>query len=192
MGPSSSSSSTGKLPLRSAPLTSPPFDPLPHLKQIFERYTRMTGRPPLLPAWTFGLWLSTSFLTSYSSETVSSFLQGMQQRNCPVRVFHLDCFWMKQYEWLAGYVFLLPILTHHSTRCSFTFDPDNFPDPKKYIEEIKQKYGVKVCLWSVSLSTSPICSDFNPFLPSQPLHFPIVSYLRRRCQGRIFHQEERW
>ena len=55
----------------------------------------------LLPAWTFGLWLSTSFLTSYDEKTVSSFLQGMRERNCPVRVFHLDCFWMKQYEWSA-------------------------------------------------------------------------------------------
>ena len=53
----------------------------------------------LLPTWTFGLWLSTSFLTSYDEKTVSGFLQGMQDRNCPVRVFHLDCFWMKQYEW---------------------------------------------------------------------------------------------
>lgn len=83
--------------------------------QILEKYTRMTGRPAyvpssfpyiaaeilvsILPSWSFGLWLSTSFLTSYSSETVSGFLEGMKQRECPVRVFHLDCFWMKQYEW---------------------------------------------------------------------------------------------
>ena len=76
----------------------------------------------LLPAWTFGLWLSTSFLTSYDEKTVSGFLQGMQERACPVRVFHLDCFWMKQYEW-----------------CSFTFDPEHFPDPKAYLAEIKRK-----------------------------------------------------
>ncbi|PPR04952.1 hypothetical protein CVT24_010410 [Panaeolus cyanescens] len=95
--------------------------------EILERYTRMTGRPAILPAWTYGLWLSTSFLTSYSNETVSGFLQGMQERDCNVRVFHFDCFWMKQ--------------------CSFTFDPDNFPNPKEYIAEIKAKYGVKVCLW---------------------------------------------
>ena len=92
---------------------------------LIERHLR------LLPAWTFGLWLSTSFLTSYDEKTVSSFLQGMQERNCPVRVFHLDCFWMKQYEW-----------------CSFTFDPENFPDPKAYLSEIKRKYGVKICVWS--------------------------------------------
>ncbi|OJT14122.1 Alpha-xylosidase [Trametes pubescens] len=108
--------------------------------KILERYTRLTGRPALLPSWTFGLWLSTSFLTSYDEKTVSGFLQGMQTRNCPVRVFHLDCFWMKQYEW-----------------CSFTFDPDNFPDPKAYLSEIKQKYGVKICVW-----INPYISQLSP------------------------------
>ncbi|GJE86839.1 glycoside hydrolase family 31 protein [Phanerochaete sordida] len=108
--------------------------------EILERYTRMTGRPALLPAWTFGLWLSTSFLTSYDETTVSGFLQGMQERACPVRVFHLDCFWMKQYEW-----------------CSFTFDPEHFPDPGAYLAEIKRKYGVKICVW-----INPYISQLSP------------------------------
>ncbi|KAF9466415.1 glycosyl hydrolases family 31-domain-containing protein [Collybia nuda] len=108
--------------------------------EVLEKYTRITGRPAVLPSWTYGLWLSTSFLTSYSSTTVSSFLEGMKERDCQVRVFHLDCFWMKQYEW-----------------CSFTFDPDNFPDPKAYITEIKKKYGVKICLW-----INPYISQLSP------------------------------
>ncbi|KAF9009360.1 glycosyl hydrolases family 31-domain-containing protein [Cyathus striatus] len=99
--------------------------------EILERYTRMTGRPAILPSWTFGLWLSTSFLTSYSTATVSGFLQGMKERNCPVRVFHLDCFWMKQYEW-----------------CSFTFDAENFPDPKAY--------------WQRSRKINPYISQLSP------------------------------
>lgn len=33
-------------------------------------------------------------------------------------------------------------------RCSFTFDPENFPDPAHYLHEIKEKYNVKICLWS--------------------------------------------
>ncbi|EED84172.1 hypothetical protein POSPLDRAFT_107258 [Postia placenta Mad-698-R] len=113
--------------------------------EILERYTRMTGRPALLPSWTFGLWLSTSFLTSYDDKTVSSFLQGMQDRNCPVRVFHLDCFWMKQYEW-----------------CSFTFDPDNFPNPRGYLSDIKRKYDVKICVWS---------TDFGERIPHASVVF---------------------
>lgn len=104
----------------------------------------MTGLPALPPAWTFGLYLSTSFLTSYDQGTVSSFLKGMKDRDCPVRVFHLDCLyvlgiksretdccsWMKQFDW-----------------CSFTFDPEYFPDPKKYLAEIKKEYNVKICVW---------------------------------------------
>ncbi|KZP14563.1 glycoside hydrolase family 31 protein [Athelia psychrophila] len=115
--------------------------------EILEKYTRMTGRPALLPAWTFGLWLSTSFTTSYSAETVSGFLQGMQDRNCPVRVFHMDCFWMKQYEW-----------------CSFTFDPEMFPDPGAYIAEIKRKYGVKICLWMLRADTTLPFRAVNPYI----------------------------
>ncbi|KAF9228022.1 glycoside hydrolase family 31 protein [Gyrodon lividus] len=107
---------------------------------ILERYTRMTGRPALIPPWTFGLWLSTSFLTSYSAETVAGFLQGMQEHSCPVRVFHFDCFWMKQYEW-----------------CSVSFDPDNFPDPKAYLSEIKRKFNVKICVW-----INPYISQLSP------------------------------
>jgi alpha-glucosidase (family GH31 glycosyl hydrolase) len=62
-----------------------------HDVQALLNYVRMTGRPALPPAWTFGLYLSTSFTTSYDQDTVSSFLKGMRDRDCPVRVFHLDC-----------------------------------------------------------------------------------------------------
>lgn len=79
----------------------------------------------------------------------------MQDRDCNVRVFHLDCFWMKQYEW-----------------CSFTFDPDNFPDPKKYLADIKKTYGVKICVWSKfcvlgicsSLWTLKLVIAVNPYI----------------------------
>ena len=51
------------------------YGPTP--KQVLERYTRLTGRPALPPAWSFGLWLSTSFTTDYDEATVTSFIQGM-------------------------------------------------------------------------------------------------------------------
>ncbi|MEN9607129.1 MAG: alpha-xylosidase, partial [Actinomycetota bacterium] len=35
----------------------------PSPKAILEKYTALTGRPKLPPAWSFGLWLSTSFVT---------------------------------------------------------------------------------------------------------------------------------
>ncbi|KAG6887526.1 hypothetical protein C0995_014629 [Termitomyces sp. Mi166 len=41
--------------------------------------------------------------------------------------------------------------------CSFTFDPDNFPDPKRYLAKIKEKYGVKICAW-----INPYISQLSP------------------------------
>src|SRR5699024_3332981 len=35
----------------------------PDPKDIMREYTKLTGRPALPPAWSFGLWLSTSFTT---------------------------------------------------------------------------------------------------------------------------------
>ncbi|EHS1732985.1 alpha-xylosidase, partial [Escherichia coli] len=37
----------------------------PTPKAVLDRYTRFTGRPALPPAWSFGLWLTTSFTTNY-------------------------------------------------------------------------------------------------------------------------------
>ncbi|MEK8110205.1 hypothetical protein NKG94_49615 [Micromonospora sp. M12] len=37
----------------------------PHPKDVLRRYTALTGRPARIPAWSYGLWLSTSFTTSY-------------------------------------------------------------------------------------------------------------------------------
>ena len=39
--------------------------------EILRKYTALTGRPALPPRWSFGLWLSTSFLTDYDEPTVT-------------------------------------------------------------------------------------------------------------------------
>lgn len=52
----------------------------PTHKEILKAYTGLTGRPALPPAWSFGLWLSTSFTTDYDEQTVTSFLEGMEER----------------------------------------------------------------------------------------------------------------
>ncbi|MGN0395300.1 MAG: TIM-barrel domain-containing protein, partial [Coprococcus sp.] len=63
----------------------------PEMKDVIVRYTDLTGKPALPPAWTFGLWLSTSFTTNYDEETVMSFIDGMLDRGIPLKVFHFDC-----------------------------------------------------------------------------------------------------
>ena len=99
------------------------------MKDVLERYTDITGKPSLPAPWTFGLWLSTSFTTSYDEKTVMSFIDGMLDRGIPLRTFHFDCFWMKEFHWT-----------------DFVWDKDVFPDPKGLISRIKKK-GLNVCVW---------------------------------------------
>ena len=43
----------------------------PTMKEALMRYTDLTGKPALPPEWTFGLWLSTSFVTNYDEQSRS-------------------------------------------------------------------------------------------------------------------------
>ncbi|WP_308465923.1 alpha-xylosidase [Rathayibacter soli] len=101
----------------------------PTPKEVLERYTRLTGRPATVPAWSYGLWLSTSFTTSYDEQTVSSFIDAMAERDLPLSVFHFDCFWMREFNW-----------------CDFEWDPRVFPDPARMLARLHEK-GVRVCVW---------------------------------------------
>lgn len=111
----------------------------PTPKAVLDRYTRFTGRPALLPAWSFGLWLTTSFTTNYDEATVNSFIDGMAERNLPLHVFHFDCFWMKAFQW-----------------CDFEWDPLTFPDPEGMIRRLKAK-GLKICVWINPISGKNPC-----------------------------------
>lgn len=101
----------------------------PTMKEVLMRYTDITGKPSLPAPWTFGLWLSTSFTTNYDEETVNSFVDGMLDRGIPLKVFHFDCFWMKEFSW-----------------CDFAWDKRVFPDPEGMLRRLKEK-GLKICVW---------------------------------------------
>ncbi|WP_434578016.1 alpha-xylosidase [Thermoanaerobacterium thermosaccharolyticum] len=99
------------------------------LKDVIANYTELTGKPALPPAWSFGLWLSTSFTTDYDEKTVTSFIDGMLDRRIPIRVFHFDCFWMKAFQW-----------------CDFEWDKTVFPDVRNMLARLKDK-NLKICVW---------------------------------------------
>jgi alpha-D-xyloside xylohydrolase len=98
-------------------------------KDILRRLTALTGRPAQPPAWSFGLWLSTSFTTNYDENTVTSFIEGMRQRDLPLHVFHFDCFWMREFEWT-----------------NFEWDPVVFPDPVGMLQRLHAR-GLRICVW---------------------------------------------
>jgi alpha-D-xyloside xylohydrolase len=98
-------------------------------KDVLSKYTLFTGRPPLPPDWSYGLWLSTSFLTDYDEKTVTGHIDRMAELDIPLNVFHFDCFWMRAHTW-----------------CDFQFDPKFFPDPRGFLDRLHQR-GLKVCVW---------------------------------------------
>ncbi|MGJ6979964.1 alpha-xylosidase [Aestuariimicrobium soli] len=96
---------------------------------VLVRYTGLAGRPAKVPAWSYGLWLSTSFTTDYDEATVLSFVDGMAERGIPLSVFHFDCFWMRQFHW-----------------SDFVWDPATFPDPRGLLAKLHDR-GLRVCVW---------------------------------------------
>jgi len=124
-----------------------------------EKYTQLTGKPALPPAWSFGLWLTTSFTTNYDEATTGSFIDGMAEHNIPLHVFHFDCFWMDAYEW-----------------CNFKWDPKTFPDPKGMLARYHEK-GLRICVW------------INPYIGQKSCLFAEAAengYLLQRKDGSIW------
>lgn len=135
-----------------------------NMKKVLENYTNLTGKPALPPAWTFGLWLTSSFTTSYDENTVMSFVDGMAERKIPLSVFHFDCYWMTENEW-----------------CNFEWDSTMFPDIEGMLARMKAK-GLKICVW------------INPYIGQKSPLFKeamAAGYLLTKPNGDIW-QTDNW
>ncbi len=133
------------------------YGPTP--KEILHRYTALTGRPARLPAWSYGLWLSTSFTTAYDEQTVTAHLDGMAERELPLSVFHFDSFWMRDYHW-----------------CDFQWDTRVFPDPRAMLARLAAR-GLRICVW------------INPYIAQRSPLFDEGrerGYLLRRADGSVW------
>lgn len=131
----------------------------PTPKDVLTRYTALTGRPALPPAWSFGLWLTTSFTTDYDEATVTSFTDGMAERGIPLSVFHFDCFWMREYQWT-----------------DLAWDPETFPDPAGMLARLRDR-GLRVSMW------------INPYIAQKSPLFAegmALGHLVRRPDGDVW------
>ncbi|MGJ7442738.1 alpha-xylosidase [Aquipuribacter sp. MA13-6] len=132
--------------------------------EVLQRYTRLTGRPAQVPAWSYGLWLSTSFTTDYDEATVNRFIDGMAERDLPLSVFHFDCFWMREFRWT-----------------DFEWDPRVFPDPEGMLARLHER-GLRVSAW------------LNPYVAQRSSLFDEAAeagYLVRRVDGSVW-QWDMW
>ena len=128
-------------------------------RAVIERYTRLTGRPASVPAWSYGLWLSTSFTTDYDEATVNRFIDEMAERDLPLSVFHFDCFWMREFNW-----------------SDFEWDPRVFSDPEGMLRRLHDR-DLRVCVW------------INPYIAQRSPLFAeaaAAGYLVKRPNGDVW------
>lgn len=142
------------------------YGPTP--KEILRRYTALTGRPANVPAWSYGLWLTTSFTTQYDEQTILSFVDGMSERGIPLSAFHYDCYWMREFHWT-----------------DFEFDQRFFgsvDDVKATLSKLHQEQGLHICAW------------INPYLGQAGSAFEEAlahGYLVKKANGEVW-QTDLW
>ena len=103
-------------------------------KEVLSEYTALTGRSPVPPLWSFGLWMSR--ITYKSEDEVRDVAAKLRQHRIPTDVIHLDTGWFET-EW----------------RNNYTFAPSRFRDPVGMIRDLKDQ-GFRISLWQLPYFTS--------------------------------------
>lgn len=98
-------------------------------EEILHNYRKLTGFPSMPPLWSFGIWMSR--MTYFSAEEVNDICDHLRKEHYPCDVIHLDTGWFRT-DWL----------------CEWKFNPERFPDPKGFIQDLKKK-GFRVSLWQL-------------------------------------------
>ena len=102
-------------------------------KEILSEYTALTGRSPMPPLWSFGLWMGR---ISYNSEAeVREVAEKLRKHRIPCDVIHLDTGWFE-----------------HDWQCDYQFSESRFDDPKEMIKDL-QKMGFEISLWQLPYFT---------------------------------------
>lgn len=98
-------------------------------ERILFHYRQLTGFPPMLPLWSFGIWMSR--MTYFSADEVEGICDRLRDEDYPCDVIHLDTGWFRT-DWL----------------CEWKFNPERFPDPEGFIRRLADN-GYKVSLWQL-------------------------------------------
>ena len=95
---------------------------------IVDAYTQLTGRAPIVPMWSLGLWVSRAFYKT--PEEAADVAAKLREHKIPSDVITLD----GRAAW------------NTDTRFDFRWDPLRFRDPKLALDRIKS-HGFRICVW---------------------------------------------
>jgi len=98
-------------------------------KDVLGAYTALTGRSPLPPLWSFGLWMSR--ITYDSQRQAEAVAAGLRRHRIPADVIHLDTGWFER-DW----------------ECDYRFAKARFPNASRMIAKLKRA-GLRICLWQL-------------------------------------------
>jgi alpha-D-xyloside xylohydrolase len=104
----------------------------PGPKEILDRYTDLTGKSPLPPLWSFGMWMSRCRYATRAQ--VEEVVEGLRERSIPCDVINLDPRWLKETK-----IRVVP-------GCDFVWNDEDFPDRAGFVRWLSER-GVKLCLW---------------------------------------------
>jgi alpha-glucosidase len=162
----------------------PPADYLviygPGFKEILSTYTALTGRPPLVPRWAFGLW-GTSFPQEHQDRVVER-VEEHRRRDIPLDAVILDYHWEERFH-------------------NFRWRPALFPDAAAMLRRLNE-LGVRT-----GLIFTPFLNNRNaPFvkvLLNLWLHYvphglehsderALEEYAEARDRDYLAHPQTRW
>jgi len=98
-------------------------------KDILDEYTNLTGKAPMPPLWSFGLWMSR--ITYFSEADGRNVAAKLRKNRIPSDVIHFDTGWFE-----------------HDWRSDYKFSKSRFDDPGKMISDL-DAMGFKICLWQL-------------------------------------------
>jgi len=98
-------------------------------KKVLDEYTNLTGKSPMPPLWSFGLWMSR--ITYASEKEGREVADNLRKNKIPCDVIHFDTGWFEN-DW----------------QCDYAFSTSRFKDPQKMISDLK-KEGFHISLWQL-------------------------------------------
>lgn len=102
-------------------------------KEVLSEYTALTGRSPMPPLWSFGLWMSR--ITYESEVEAREVAKKLREYEISADVIHLDTGWFEE-DW----------------RCDYEFSSSRFEDPDRMIADLKDQ-GFRISLWQLPYFT---------------------------------------